>query len=99
MFSDLEDGKYLCRTESREFVAEIKVGKSGFTFKTSEVLMIPYYCIEDFIKRGKYRVLKRIRNGETQYGSKDTLRVWSKTDFTIYPLKAGIPLYCKKIDV
>jgi len=98
-FSVLREGAYLCsysvNGDSNEppFIAKLKKNKSGFKLDVGEggiEVIKPIACIEDFLKRG-YKVVKR--NGKV--GSKDVLRVWSETNFTVYPNRAGIPLYCK----
>lgn len=98
-FTDLQEGLYLCSysvsgdLDEPPFIAELKKTKSGFKLDVGEdgiEIIKPIACIEDFLKRG-YKIVKR--NGKV--GSKDALRVWSETDFTVYPNREGIPLYCK----
>lgn len=99
-FRDIEDGVYECRyndnVESKPFLANLKRTGAGFKFEVSpEVLERLYFpgAIEEFLKGGIFRVVKR--NGKV--GFRHGLIVWSKTDFTVYPERAGIPLYCVRI--
>lgn len=98
-FHSLKEGAYLCSytisgdSDEPPFVAYLKKSKAGFKLDVGDDgidIIKPIACIEDFLKRG-YKVIKR--NGE--YHTRDTLRVWSDEDFTVYPDRAGIPLYCR----